>query len=329
MFLILRKKESFLNIKEIFYISIGSFLPHLIFIILYLQQGLINLYISNYLYLPLNYVGSDKFKSNELFVWLKRYFEFNELLYFSLILIFVFFIFKIFNNLYDIFNEKIVFNILIYLTASFLIYVIAGHSYEHHLFYSIYFISLFASVFFNEKQINMIGLIVVIAAVQIFISSFSLSYNNLSNIDDVYNDYPLHQLSKEIDMIFDDEDYTVLAFDHVLLLYYLQKPNESYIIHPFNHYEDYIIEELKDLNLLETHGASHFSYYIELEPDVIICNSQAIIDGDPVALDSYNCEIHDYKKNYYKLDTSKYEDDKKREYFFDPYKIINVYIKNS
>ena len=329
LFLILRKKERFLNIKEIFYISIGSFFPHLIFIILYLQQGLINLYISNYLYLPLNYVGSDKFKSNELFVWLKRYFEFNELLYFSLILIFVFFIFKIFNNLYDILNEKIVFNILIYLTASFLIYVIAGHSYEHHLFYSIYFISLFASVFFNEKQINMIGLIVVIAAVQIFISSFSLSYNNLSNIDDVYNDYPLHQLSKEIDMIFDDEDYTVLAFDHVLLLYYLQKPNESYIIHPFNHYEDYIIEELKDLNLLETNGASHFSYYIELEPDVIICNSQAIIDGDPVALDSYNCEIHDYKKNYYKLDTSKYEDDKKREYFFDPYKIINVYVKNS
>ena len=35
------------------------------------------------------------------------------------------------------------------------------------------------------------------------------------------------------------------------------------------------------------------------------------------------------EKNYYKLDTSKYEDDEKREYFFDPYKIINVYIKNS
>ncbi len=69
----------------------------------------------------------------------------------------------------------------------------------------------------------MIGLIVVISAVQIFISSFSLSYNNLSNIDDIYDDYPLHQLSKEISMIFDDEDYTVLAFDHVLLLYYLQK----------------------------------------------------------------------------------------------------------
>ena len=175
----------------------------------------------------------------------------------------------------------------------------------------------------------MIGAIVFISAIQIFSTSFVMSYNNLTNIDNVYNEYPLYALSKEIDMIFEDDDYSVLAFDHVLVLYYLQKPNESYIIHPFNHYEDYILDELKDLNLLMTNETSHFSYYIELEPDVIICNSQAIVDGDPVVLDSYNCEIHDYKKNYYKLDTSKYEDDEKREYFFDPYKIINVYIKNS
>ena len=329
LFLVLRKKQRFLNFKEIFSISTGASLPHLLFIILYFQKGLLDLYISNYIYLPFNYIGSDKFKFHELFVWSKRYFEFNEFLYYSLVLIFIFFIIKVFNNLYDIFDDKIVFSALIYLIASFLIYVIAGHSYEHHLFYSIYFISLFTLVFFNQKQINMIGAIVFISAIQIFSTSFVMSYNNLTNIDNVYNEYPLYGLSKEIDMIFEDDDYSVLAFDHVLVLYYLQKPNESYIIHPFNHYEDYILDELKDLNLLMTNETSHFSYYIELEPDVIICNSQAIVDGDPVVLDSYNCEIHDYKKNYYKLDTSKYEDDEKREYFFDPYKIINVYIKNS
>ena len=329
LFLVLRKKQRFINYKEIFSISTGALLPHLLFIILYFQKGLLDIYISNYIYLPFNYIGSDKFKFHELFVWSKRYFEFNEFLYYSLVLIFIFFIIKVFNNLYDIFDDKIVFSAFIYLIASFLIYVIAGHSYEHHLFYSIYFVSLFTLVFFNQKQINMIGAIVFISAIQIFSTSFVMSYNNLTNIDKVYNEYPLYALSKEIDMIFEDADYSVLAFDHVLVLYYLQKPNESYIIHPFNHYEDYILDELKNLNLLMTNEASHFSYYIELEPDVIICNSQAIIDGDPVALDSYNCEIHDYKKNYYKLDTSKYEDDEKREYFFDPYKIINVYIKNS
>ena len=88
------------------------------------------------------------------------------------------------------------------------------------------------------------------------------------------------------------------------------------------------MSELTNLGKLETNEASHFSYYIELEPDVIICNSMAIIDGDPVNLDTYNCEITDYKNNYFKLDTKSYEDNKSREFFFDPYKEVSVYIKS-
>ena len=129
LFLVLRKKQSFLNYKEIFSISTGALLPHLFFIILYFQKGLLDIYISNYIYLPFNYIGSDKFKFHELFGWSKRYFEFNEFLYYLLVLIFIFFIIKVFNNLYDIFKDKIVFSSFIYLIASFLIYVIACYSY--------------------------------------------------------------------------------------------------------------------------------------------------------------------------------------------------------
>ena len=86
--------------------------------------------------------------------------------------------------------------------------------------------------------------------------------------------------------------------------------------------------EIINLDLLKTNESSHFSYYIEKEPDFIICNPHAIMDGNPVKFEDYNCEITDYKKNYYRLETKSYEENPLREYFFDPYKEIRVYIKN-
>ena len=173
------------------------------------------------------------------------------------------------------------------------------------------------------------GILIILCSIQIVFFSFSSSSNNLSNIDKIHDHHPLYQLSQEIDSYFDDDNYSVLAFDHVLVLHYLQKQNFSYLVHPSNNFEGYILDELISLNLLPTNEKSHFSYYIEKEPDVIICNSKQIISGDVVKLDDYNCEVSDYKKNYFKLDTSVYEENRNREYFFDPYKELRVYIKNS
>tara|TARA_Y100000591_G_C21816495_1_gene691024 strand:- start:998 stop:1936 length:939 start_codon:yes stop_codon:yes gene_type:complete len=306
----------------------GGLIPHLIFILFYFRENLVSIYFSNYITLPLNYTGSDSFKFGELFIWLKRYFEFNEVLYLTLLSIFVFFIVRKLNGFVVLFKNNEIFDIFIYLMVSFSIYVIAGHSYEHHLFYSIYFLSILSVKFLTHRQFGIFTLLVLVSSIQIFAGSFVNSYKNLTNLDEVYESYPLYNLSKEIDSYFEDKPYSVLAFDHVLVLHYLQKPNISYIIHPFNNYENYILSELTNLGKLKTNEASHFSYYIELEPDVIICNSMAIIDGDPVNLDTYNCEITDYKNNYFKLDTKSYEDNKSREFFFDPYKEVSVYIKS-
>ena len=42
----------------------------------------------------------------------------------------------------------------------------------------------------------------------------------------------------------------------------------------------------------------------------------------------FESNIKDYKNNYFKLDTKSYEDNKSREFFFDPYKEVSVYIKS-
>ena len=139
----------------------------------------------------------------------------------------------------------------------------------------------------------------------------------------------MYNISKLIEKEFPNSDFSVLALDHVLILYYLNKENTSYIVHPSNNYEDYIVEELVKLNLLKTNENSHFSHYIDLEPDVIICSSINIIKGDPTYNQGFNCEITDYKKNYKKLEVDHIYENNLREYYFDPYRDINIYIKNN
>tara|TARA_X000000368_G_scaffold270351_1_gene214256 strand:- start:1206 stop:2900 length:1695 start_codon:yes stop_codon:yes gene_type:complete len=328
LFLVFRKKV-FLKFKELLSLSLGMLIPHMFLIIIYFNNGLLNIYLSNYFVLPINYVGSDRFEFNELLVWLKRYFEYNEFLYFILIFLIISFLFHIFVSKTKIYKSYEFMDVSLYLIPGFLIYVIAGHSYEHHLFYAIYFLAILSEELVNNKNLSMGGILIILCSIQIVFFSFSSSFNNLSNIDKIHDHYPLYQLSQEIDSYFDDDNYSVLAFDHVLVLHYLQKQNFSYLVHPSNNFEGYILDELISLNLLPTNEASHFSYYIEKEPDVIICNSKQIISGDVVKLDDYNCEVSDYKKNYFKLDTSVYEKNRNREYFFDPYKELRVYIKNS
>tara|TARA_A100001015_G_scaffold308262_1_gene405587 strand:+ start:1005 stop:2729 length:1725 start_codon:yes stop_codon:yes gene_type:complete len=325
--LIILKRKRLLKIREIASLFLGLAVPHTVFIILYSISGFLNVYVSNYLIIPLSYVGSDRFKFNELFVWLKRYSEYNEFLFFAIIFFIAAFLIQVYKSKSNLLEEKDLINTILYLIPAFLIYVIAGHSYEHHLFYFIYFSAVLTELFIKDKKINIANISIVLCSLQIFMSSFTISFNNLTNLEKLYVEYPLYQVSKEIDSKFENKNYTVLAFDHVLILHYLQKQNVSYLVHPLNNFEDYIVDELINLDLLKTNESSHFSYYIEKEPDVIICSPQSIIDGNPVKFEDYNCEITDYKKNYYKLDTQFYEENRLREYFFDPYKEIRVYIK--
>ena len=64
--------------------------------------------------------------------------------------------------------------------------------------------------------------------ITIIYSGISSSFYNLTNQKEVYDNYPLKNLSVEIDSYFED-DYTILALDYVLILHYLDKPNYSYI----------------------------------------------------------------------------------------------------
>ena len=310
------------------FLFLGFVIPHVFFYFLYLLNDLSIIYITNYITIPFGYVGTGKFEIYELIVWLRRYFKYNQFLYFSIIgLIFIsflgFFKTKIFRSFKNLIN-------IIYLFSGFLIYVIAGHNYQHHLFYVIAFFSIYISQLNFNKSTLFIYMLVFASGLQILNTTYEKSFSNLINYEQTYENYPLNQLSKEIHSYFNDKEYDVLAVDHVMLLYYLERPNISYIIHPFNNFEKYIVDALIDTGILQTNDFSHLSYYIETEPDIVICAPQTIIDGSPTKLggDIFNCEVTDYKKNYMKLNTEVYRSNPNREYYYNPYISIDVFIKN-
>ena len=317
------KKKS---IKKILYAATSFLLPHLLFFLVYFLNDVGILYITNYFFIPLNYVDSGNFQLYELIVWLKRYFLYFENLYYLIISVPIFIFI---NNL----NKKITYSKdfigdIVYLGISFTFYFIAGHNYQHHLFYLVAFIAIFTSHIASLTNKFLFSLIIFICAFQVIINLLPSSFNNLKSLDETYKNYPLYSLSQEIEKSFPDKNYSILAVDKVLTLFYLEKQNISYIVHPFNHYETYIVDSLIQTQKLRTNKYSHLSFSIEQEPDVVICLPTQIISGNPTTSDIFNCEVTDYKKNYQKLDTQVYNDNLNKEYYLDPYARMRVYIKD-
>ena len=320
-------KIKYQDFKNLLYFIPGFLAPHLLFIIAYFRRGILDIYISNYFTIPLQYTSANASSFYELRVILRRFFQFDQYLYYFIIFIFLIIFYEIYKKLLSK-NFRLFFDLdLLNLLFAVLFYFIAGHNYAHHLFYFLfYFAIIFNKV--EKNQIVFATLLITLSSLSIFSMNYQDSYKNLRDIDATYQNYPLRILSNDILSKVGTENYEILALDYVLVLYYLDKPNVSYIIHPGNHYEDFIVKELLRLEKIQKNKFSHISYYIELEPDVVLCNPVGIISGKAEKLDFYNCSIDDYKKNYTKLDTDLIKNNSNLDYYGNPYESINVYVKN-
>ncbi len=312
-------------------------IPNIFFIFVYLEKKLLDVLISNYIYLPLGYIGERASSFYELRVFLREIYNLNFFTYFAIISIFLFYSLSLtFNsslkirNLFDLINLNILFAVAYYF--------VAGHNYYHHLIYLVSF-SLFLILKINQKfQMNLIFLLIFASSFVSFIESFKSSFNNLSDLNRVKQEYPLYNLSNIIDSKFEKDNYTVLALDYVLVLYYLEKTNYSYIVHPTNHFQDYITKTLIDLDRIQKNNIIEM---LNQRPDVIICNTKAIDNGgrvmstDPSSYGEdivegvYNfCDYKNFEKEYKQIDSSQYRSDPNLNFYYDPYKDMNIFIKN-
>lgn len=311
-------------LRKVLNLGIGFTFPHLFFLFLYLVNGLIDIYLATYLTIPLGYIQANYASFYELLVFSRELMEYNLYLYLCLVSLIIINLLNLLKKytkkakliIFDLDNLNIIFGLLFYFIGS--------HNYYHHLIYLVFFIPFMINKIDFSKQKKFIYVLVLISSLSILQNTYKQSFNNLSNINTLQQNYPLYNLANEINSYFIDE-YDVLAFDYNLILYYLNKPNFSYIVHPSNHFEEFIIEVLSDLDRV---NSDYITDLINKEPDVIICNPRMIIRGIPTEIISlFNCEVSDYKKNYFKLDTKKYKNDENLNYYYDPYKEISVFIK--
>lgn len=325
---------------SIFFKSLSKLLltfsiPNIFFLLIYFSRGILNVYLANYIQIPLGYTGENASSFYELRVFLREISYINIFTYlFIVTMLFIYFVnifkeknFRL-NNFYNLINLNILFS-LIY-------YFLAGHNFYHHLIYFLYFFSFLLIKIDKKNQVSLFLTIVFLSCSMSFITTYNSAINNLSNMTKTYNNYPLKQLAQEIDKNFSG-DYQVLALDYVLVLHYLDKINYSYIVHPTNHFQKYITDELIRLNKIKE---NNIVYLLTKKPDVIICNTMSIDAGGRVMSTDPNnygedvkensvhyCDIKYFEQEYFQLNTEKIRTDSNLNYYYDPYKDMNVFIK--
>ena len=310
------------NVKHFLVLLTGSIIPHLVFFIIYSLNGLVDIYLANYYFIPLGY-STDINESSfyELRVWLREFYNYNKLVYFSIIGIF----FGYFKNNFSLNLEKFKYDLLLFhILTSLLIYFIGSHNYAHHLIYFIFFFPLLITKINSFTYQLTIALLIFIGSSSIFVKSFESSYSNITNMKEVQENYPMNKLANQISGYFTEKNYSVFALDYLIILYYLEKPNYSYIVHPTNHFEDYITDVLEKTNRIKF---DNVNYLLSQQPQVIICSPERIHKGKSFKNDEFSCLLEDYKNNYILLDTEIYRIDPRLEFYWDPYKSINVFIK--
>ena len=296
---------------------IGASIPHIFFLLIYFFNGLIDIYLTTYLQIPLGYIKSNSVSLYELRVFLRSFYNHIEPVFFSIIVLVSATFFKVIKNF------KILKNIeYLNLIFSFIFYYFGSNNYYHHLFFSIYFLTFLFTQLDSKKIMLLFVSFVIIGSLQ-FIQKYGQdSLNNLNNINNINQNYPIKNLSEEIDSYF-DKDYTVLALDRTLVLFYLDKQNYTYIVHPTNHFEEYIVDTLQSVGMIKKDYLSNILLYEN--PDVILCNQTY---GEGIKHSLYNCAVSEYRKEYIQLDTDKYRYDANLDYFFGPYREVNVFLNS-
>ncbi len=310
------------NYKDTKYFLTFLALPQLIVISIYYASGLLNIYLANYITIPLKYSGKSQSTFRELAIWLKDFHAYSYFLIVAFLIIFIIIALENLTAIKNLLNDFYFQSLLI----SILYYFVGSHNFYHHLFYLVFFVCFFINKIQSKDFRVLIMSLIIIGTGVITYYMFEKSYNNLEDLESTQNNYPLYKLSQEIDNYFLDKNYSILAIDYVLVLHYLEKQNYSYIIHPTNHFEDYIQDTLIELGYIDKNNIMNL---INKGPDVILCNDTLNIRGQETVFSDFKCEDLGKLDNYFRIETGEFYHDWNIELYKDRSKKMYVLIKNS
>ena len=264
--LIYFKQSTFQRIR---YFIFGVSSIHILLLFIYFFNDLLEIYLTTLIKIPLTYTTTDFYFFYDFRVFIEEIFTTNIFL-FTIASILIFSIVNALSN-----NEKLFlipfksFIFLFFIFLSILFFYLAGKGFYHHLIYFVFFLPL-AIIFIDWSNLLLVFSISFFMTIATYnLGLFKNSISNLANTEKIYQNYPLKQLSEQISNNLDDE-FTILTLDHVLILFYLDRNNEIYIIHPTNHNEYFILNNLINGNFIDE---EYLKDSLNSNPNVLICSN--------------------------------------------------------
>ena len=268
-------------IHKIFSTLLGFGFIHTISISVYFFNGALEEYVMAMLFIPLSYGGTEFSFSNSITVFLTSFISYSFYIYLLLLVSISIALFKV---SIIIKNQNIKFKnieILFFIIFSLLFYSLAGKGYYHHLIFFLYFVSL-SSIWIRNILNNRYFTIFVFVTLFLSLNQYKdQTFENIQNFYSIEDNYPVRSAAGTI--IKKKLDYeNIFSSEHVLLLYYLDKQNSSYIVHPALY--DY--EEITSV-LIEFDKISQNEIYVNS------IKNQNIIEGS---------KIENINSDFYELD---------------------------
>jgi len=197
----------------------------------YFFNGALEEYVMAMLFIPLSYGGTEFSFSNSITVFLTSFISYSFYIYLLLLVSISIALFKV---SIIIKNQNIKFKnieILFFIIFSLLFYSLAGKGYYHHLIFFLYFVSL-SSIWIRNILNNRYFTIFVFVTLFLSLNQYKdQTFENIQNFYSIEDSYPVRSAAGTI--IKKKLDYeNIFSSEHVLLLYYLDKQNSSYIVHP-------------------------------------------------------------------------------------------------
>ena len=262
------------KIKSLFNLLLGFGIIHLIFLSIYIINGSLNEYLMAMFQIPISYGTTDFSLTSSLTVFLSSFVNYSLPIYILILVSISLFIHMnlkmIKKGTFKFDNSELIFLIIFGL----LFFNLAGKGYYHHLIFLLYFLSL-SFIFFQNKIIKK-GVVLLLFLITGFtISQFvDSSLNNIRNFSNLNEQYPMKMISNEI--ILSNFEYDeIFSTNYILILYYLDKPNMSYVVHPALYDYEEITSVLLENNKIEDNETS---YQIDNMPKIFEGYSQQIVN---------------------------------------------------
>ena len=127
-------------------------------------------------------------------------------------------------------------------------------------------------------------------------SAFQMTKTNLRNFDNIQSNYPIYQIASNLKSKISTNEI-IFSTHNILLLYYLDIPNSSYIVHPALYDYEEITSVLK---LFKKVASDEIKNNIQKSPKIIELSNDEFISSDYIKLKTDN--VNKNLLNYWSKD---------------------------